>query len=82
MTPAPRSGPTPLPALHQLMLPFDDAAPPSAPLLLPVAEARRMGVRPRTVWRTLSMSQRAHARRTLVRMAAGLLRAEGPADDQ
>jgi hypothetical protein len=81
MTPAPRACPTPIPCAHQLTLPFDGTAPFPPPLLLAVAETRRMGVRPRTIWRTLSVSQREHARRTFVGVATALLRAEGPADD-
>jgi hypothetical protein len=81
MTPAPHACPTPIPCAHQLTLPFEGPTPSSPPLLSLVAQTRRMGVRPRTIWRTLSVSQREHVRRTLVGVATALLRTEGAADE-
>jgi len=81
MIPLPSSCPTPIPSPCQLTLPFDEAAPPAPPLLPSVAETRRMGVRPRTIWRTLSPSHREQARCMLLQVATALLREEGTADE-
>ncbi len=73
----PRSAPPrPLPAPQQLTLPFDGSPRPSSPPLSPLAEARRMSVRPRTIWRTLSPTQREQAQRTFRRVALDVLREE------
>ncbi len=70
----PRSAlPRPLLSPQQLTLPFDGAPRPSAPPPLPLAEARRMSVRPRTIWRTLSPTQREQAQRTFRRVTMDVL---------
>ncbi len=73
----PRSAlPRPLPSPQQLTLPFDGVPHPSSPPPSPMAEARRMSVRPRTIWRTLSPTQREQAQRTFRRVAMDVLREE------
>lgn len=65
------------PSPQQLALPVAG----EAPALLPPSEATGMGLRPRSIWHTLSPLQREGARRAFLRVATELLREEG-ADDQ
>jgi hypothetical protein len=69
----------PLPSPHQLALPFEEPSP-SSPLT-PLQNVTGISVRPRAVWRTLSLAQQEGTRQAFLRVATDLLR-EGDADEQ